>query len=191
MSRTLFAVIFVACTGEVSAPAVSVPEQRSTPSNPSTPVTPVEPEVVIVDRPKVTLPPAPLKLLPFETRLARTAAAVGVPVTDALFDAARAKRLDLGAHDFANGTAPDLQWNAQRMSLWVEVMLPVCRDARVRSHLGSLDRAGVQKFAAAGWGRDVADEDLADLATTLAIPGNDGWVASCLVLVSSAELLVQ
>jgi len=177
---TLLLAVCSACVGEVSEVA-----------KPEAPVTPVEPAPVVVDRPKVTLPSAPLKLLPFDVRLARTAAAVGVPLTDALFDAARAKRLELGAHDFANGTAPDLQWNAQRMAVWVEVMLPVCRDARVRSHLGALDLAGVQKFAAAGWGRDATATDLADLNGTLGIAGDDGWVATCLVLVSSAELLVQ
>ncbi len=182
-SLLLLFVCSAACVGTVSEPTAPAP--------PLAPVTPVEPAPIVVERPKVTLPVTPVKLLPFDVRLSRTAAAVGVPVTDPLFDAARAKRLELGAHDFANGTAPDLQWNAQRMAVWVEAMLPVCRDSRVRSHLGALDQAGVQKFAAAGWGRDATAADLADLAGPLAVAGDDGWVATCLVLVSSAELLLQ
>ena len=161
------------------------------PLAPQPPAQPVEPAPIVVERPKVVLPAPQLKLLPFDVRLARTAAGVGVPVSDALFDAARAQRLALGAHDFANGTSPDLAWNAQRIATWVEVMLPVCRDTRVRSHLGALDLAGVDRFASEGWGRAATADDVTDLTSTLAVPGDDGWVTSCLALVSSTELLVQ
>lgn len=182
MRTALFSfLLFSGCVGTVSDAAAPPVEPR-----------PIEPPApVVVARPEVVLPAAQLKLLPFEVRLARTAAAVGVPVTDALFNAARTQRLSLGAHDFANGTSPDLSWNAQRMATWVEVMLPVCRDARVRSHLGAWDQGGVEKFAAAGWGRASTAEDLADLSGTLALPGDEGWVSTCLALVSSTELLVQ
>lgn len=144
-----------------------------------------------VARPQVTLPPAALKLLPFDVRLRRVAAAVGVAVDDPVFDAARAQRLALGAHDFLNGTAPDLRWNSQRMAAWTTVMLPVCRDARARSHLGEWKQGGVQKFVEAAFGRASTDDDLADLTAALAITGDDGWVATCLSLVSAAEVLLQ
>lgn len=173
--------VFAGCVGTVSELPVAPPG----------PVEPVEPAPVTVERPKVVLPPAQLKLLPFDVRLSRTAAAVGLPVGDALFDAARAQRLALGAHDFSNGTSPDLSWNAQRMATWVEVMLPVCKDTRVRSQLGAFEQGGIEKFATAGWGRPATADDLADLSATLAVPGDDGWVATCLALVSSTELLVQ
>jgi hypothetical protein len=142
-------------------------------------------------RPEVTLPPASLKLLPFDVRLRRIAAAVGVPVGDAVFDAARAQRLALGAHDFVNGSAPDLQWNSQRMASWITAMLPVCKDARVRTHLGDWRQGGVGKFVESAFGRASTPDDLGDLAPPLAISGDDGWVATCLALVSSAEVLLQ
>lgn len=156
------------------------------------PVTPVETRAAaVVERPRVTLPPAALKLLPFDVRLARVAAAVNLQPGDAVFDAARAQRLALGGHDFVNRTAPDLQWNAQRMATWVTVMLPVCKDARVRAHLGDWARGGVGKFAEGALGRAASADDLADLAPALALPGDDGWVTACLALVSSAEVVLQ
>lgn len=145
----------------------------------------------VVDRPNVTLPPAPVKLLPFDARLRRVAAAVGVPVDDRVFDGAREQRLALGAHDFVNGTAPDLQWNAQRMATWITAMLPVCRDARVRSYVGDWKQGGLDKFVQGAFGRASTADDLADLSAALAISGDDGWVAACLSLVTSAEMVLQ
>jgi hypothetical protein len=142
-------------------------------------------------RPQVKLPPASLKLLPLEVRLRRIAAGVGVPADDAVFDAARAQRLALGAHDFVNGTAPDLQWNSQRMAVWTAVILPVCRDSRVRTYLGDWRQGGVARFAEGAFGRASTADDLADLAAVLALAGDDGWVATCLALASSAEVLLQ
>jgi hypothetical protein len=156
------------------------------------PVAPVEQRsALVVARPEVTLPPAPVKLLPLDVRLRRVAAGVGVPVTDAVFDAARKQRLALGGHDFVNRTAPDLQWNSQRMSTWITVMLPVCKDTRVRSNLGDWAQGGVDKFAQGALGRPSTADDLSDLSATRAISGDDGWVATCLALVSSAEVLLQ
>lgn len=144
-----------------------------------------------VDRPAVTLPLAPLKLLPFDVRLRRVADAVGVPVNDKVFDAAREERLALGAHDFANGTVPDATWNSQRMASWMTAMLPVCRDSRVRTNLGDWKKGGVEKFVQGAFGRAYAANDLEDLSAVTALTGDDGWVVTCLSLVSSAEVLLQ
>lgn len=144
-----------------------------------------------VDRPTVTLPLSPLKLLPFDVRLRRTATAVGVPMEDPVFDTARSQRLALGGHDFANGSAPDLEWNSQRMYAWVAAMLPVCRDARLRSYFGTWKEGGVEKFTQGAFGRASTADDLDDLSGTLAVSGDNGWVATCLSLTSSAELLLQ
>lgn len=159
------------------------------PGTPSSPASPLPP--VVVERPDVTLPAPQLKLLPFDVRLRKVAAAVGVPVADPLFDAVRAQRLQLGGHDFANGVAPDLAWNAQRMALWLEVMVPVCADARVRTHFGEWRAQGLEKFAVEAWGRPVTQADKDDLAPTLAIAGDTGWRATCAALLSSVELLAQ
>jgi hypothetical protein len=145
----------------------------------------------VIARPQVTLPLPPLKLLPFEVRLARIAAALGLPASDRAFDAARAERLALGAHDFVNGTVPDLHWNSQRMAAWVQAMLPVCRDARVRAYLGDWKQGGLEKFVTGAFGRAATPDDLTDLSAGLAVSGDDGWVTTCLALVSSAEVLLQ
>jgi hypothetical protein len=144
-----------------------------------------------VARPQVRLPLAPLKLLPFDVRLQRIAPAVGLAASDRVFDAARAERLALGAHDFVNGTVPDLHWNSQRMATWIAVMVPVCRDSRVRAYLGDWKQGGVEKFMAGALGRASTADDLADLSAALAVSGDDGWIATCLTLVSSAEVLLQ
>lgn len=176
-------VALAGCEGAISplAPAPTSPSPDPLPT----------PDPVVVERPTVTLPAAGLKLLPFEVRLSRTAAAVGLSPSDPVFDAVRAERLALGAHDFANGVSPDLTWNAQRMATWAQVMLPVCNDSRVRANLGAWETGGVEKFASAGWGRASTAEDLSDLSGTLALTGDEGWVSTCLALTSSTELLVQ
>lgn len=87
------------------------PEPVSAPT-PSAPMAaaPVVPPTVLPapERPEVLLPVERLQLLPFEVRLKRLAAAVELPVTDAVFNTLRSRATDLGAHDFANGVAPDL-----------------------------------------------------------------------------------
>ena len=145
----------------------------------------------VIERPSVTLPSAQLKLLPFDVRLRRIADAVGVSVDDKVFDVAKKNRLALGAHDFANGTAPDLKWNSQRMASWMEAMLPVCRDSRVRSNLGDWKQGGVEKFIQSAFGRPSTADDLDDLSAPLAVAGDDGWVLTCLTLGSSAEAMLQ
>lgn len=158
---------------------------------PSDPPATAQAAAVGMARPAVTLPLAPLKLLPFDARLQRVAAAVDVPVNDRVFDVAREQRLALGAHDFINGVVPDLQWNSQRMAAWVTVMLPVCRDSRVRSKLGDWKQGGLEKFAQGAFGRAATAEDLSDLTAALALTGDDGWVGTCLSLLSSAEVVLQ
>jgi len=145
----------------------------------------------IAGRPEVVLPASSPRLLPFDVRLKRVASAVGVSVDDAVFDAARTRRLSLGAHDFANGTSPDLQWNSQRIAVWIEAMLPVCGDTRVRSSFNSWASGGVEKFTQSALGRPSTAGDLDDLSAPLAVSGDAGWVATCLALMSSAEMVYQ
>src|SRR5689334_7945226 len=65
------------------------------------------------------------QLLPFNVRLGRLSAVVGVPTTDPIFDLVRRNRTSLGDHDFANGQQPDRLWTASRMALWVRSIKPV------------------------------------------------------------------
>ena len=114
-------------TEVVSAPTPSAP-MAAQPAVPPT-VLPAP------ERPEVLLPMERLQLLPFEVRLKRLAAAVELPANDAVFSALRARATDLGAHDFANGVAPDLAWTAGRIAT-----CPRARHVRGRSAGDGVDR---------------------------------------------------
>jgi hypothetical protein len=194
LSVVLAVLLLAGCIGTASEMSRSMDQAAARGDGgqkPSDPSNPSNPSSEAVDRPTVTLPPTPLKLLPFDVRLRRVADAVGVPVNDKVFDAARGERLALGAHDFANGTVPDATWNSQRMATWMTAMLPVCRDTRVRTYLGDWKKGGVEKFVQGAFGRAYAANDLDDLSAVTALTGDDGWVVTCLSLVSSAEVLLQ
>lgn len=195
-SLALTVLLLAGCIGTVSEMSRTTDQAAAggdggqKPPNPGPNPTPT-PGPEAGDRPTVTLPLVPLKLLPFDVRLRRVADAVGVPVNDKVFDAAREERLALGAHDFANGTVPDPTWNSQRMATWMTAMLPVCRDSRVRTYLGDWKKGGVEKFVQGAFGRAYAASDLDDLSAVTGLTGDDGWVVTCLSLVSSAEVLLQ
>lgn len=130
-------------------------------------------------------------LLPFHVRLNRLAAVAGAPTTDPMFAELNARRLDLGAHDFGANVAPDLTWSAQRMSTWLQALFPVCDDNRMRSRYPDW-RTSLDAFARAGWGRPSTAEDLQLLdAVAAEEPAATRWRSSCLVLLSSLELVSQ
>jgi hypothetical protein len=136
----------------------------------------------------VELPPERLKLLPFEVRMKRLAAAVDLPVTDAVFGTLRGRATDLGAHDYANGVAPDLSWTGRRMAVWIEGVVPVCADNRVRNKYPDW-AASMDDFALRAWGRHATPEDAADVVTPQGLGANETWRANCVALLSSVELL--
>jgi hypothetical protein len=181
----LLPLVLVACEAEVSeARALPVPEAAS-----ASPAAPVSPSVTVVPAParsSVELPPERLQLLPFEVRLKRLAAAVELPVTDPVFDALRSRATDLGAHDFANGVAPDLAWTGRRLSVWIEGLAPVCADPRVRTRYADW-AASLEGFSLRAWGRPATREDAAELVTGLGAA--EAWRANCVVLLSGVELL--
>lgn len=160
-----------------------------TPSTPSAPSPAVPPTVLPApERPEVLLPVERLQLLPFEVRVKRLAAAVELPVTDAVFNTLRSRATDLGAHDFANGVAPDLAWTAGRIATWVEAVLPVCADARVRSRYANWTTS-LDAFALKAWGRAATTDDRADVVPAQGLTADEAWRATCVSLLSSAELL--
>jgi len=155
------------------------------------PTTPPEVPPIIVpapERPEVLLPAERLQLLPFDVRLKRLAAAVELPVSDAVFNSLRGRATDLGAHDFANGVAPDLAWTARRIATWVEGVLPVCADSRVRSRYANWS-SSLDAFALEAWGRAATSDDRADLVPAQGLTDAEAWRATCVSLLSSAELL--
>lgn len=72
------------------------------------------------------VPGEEVRLLPFHVRIRNLSELVGVEEDDAIFTTLRAQRYQLGDHDYANGIAPDLRWDAQKMQVWVKAMMPVC-----------------------------------------------------------------
>ncbi len=118
------------------------------------PTTPDDPEP---DSP-FEVPKDEVRLLPFHVRMANLVAVVGVPEEHAMFDELRAKRYQLGDHDYANGVAPDLDWNADRMETWVKAIKPVCNDPQFQARYPTL-ATDVVPLARAAFGRDpTADE---------------------------------
>lgn len=151
---------------------------------------PVVPPTVLPapERPEVLLPVERLQLLPFEVRMKRLAAAVELPANDAVFSSLRTRATDLGAHDFANGVAPDLAWTAGRIATWVEGVLPVCADARVRSRYANWSTS-LDAFSLKAWGRTATTDDRADVVPAQGLTDAEAWRATCVSLLSSAELL--
>lgn len=172
--------------GQAEAVAAPTPSTRSAP----TAASPAVPPTVLPapERPEVLLPVERLQLLPFEVRVKRLAAAVELPANDAVFSALRARATDLGAHDFANGVAPDLAWTAGRIATWVEAVLPVCADARVRSRYANWSTS-LDAFALKAWGRAATNEDRTDVVPTPGLTDAEAWRATCVSLLSSVELL--
>ncbi len=132
-----------------------------------------------------------LALLPFDVRLNRLAAVAGVPNTDAMFGELQKRRLDLGAHDFGANVAADLTWSAQRMSTWVQALFSVCDDNRMKARYPDW-RTSLDSFARAAWGRASTAEDLRLLDEAASEePTASRWRSSCLMLLSSLELVSQ
>jgi hypothetical protein len=193
---TMFLVVGASCEGVATLAngqpeAVSAPQPTAPTTPPAVPTAPMEAPPIVLpapERPEVMLPAERLQLLPFEVRLKRLAAAVEVPVTDAVFNGLRSRATDLGAHDFANGVAPDLAWTARRIATWVEGLLPVCADARVRSRYANWSTS-LDAFALKAWGRAATSEDRADVVPAQGITDAEAWRATCVSLLSSVELL--
>jgi hypothetical protein len=135
-----------------------------------------------------------LSLLPFEVRLKRLADVAGVATSDSLLESVRKGKLDLGGHDFGANIAPDLSWNAQRMSAWVQAVMPICDNPSFKARYPNW-QTGLKTFAPLAWGRASDEEDtslLADTVSQAQMPTPESeWKASCLVLLTSAELVAQ
>lgn len=130
------------------------------------------------------------QLLPFNVRLARLAAVVGVPATDPIFDAVRKNRTSLGDHDFANGQQPDRLWSASRMSLWVRSLKPVCASKAMRDAYPALP-GSLPLLVENAFGRSINDEDRASVAVADELAEDVRYQTICLAILSSAEFVVQ
>lgn len=169
----------LACTGEGVVEAALPPDTAGPAAEPAA----VGPAFVLV-RDQV-------RILPFSIRFQRLAAVVGRPTTDAIFDAVRANRIDLGDHDFANGIRPDPAWTAARISLWASALRPVCATDAVRRRFGSLP-AGLDALVLAAYGRRAVPEDKSAIDEALVgLPMDEvqRHRAVCLAVLSSLEFV--
>ncbi|MCA9600449.1 MAG: hypothetical protein KC417_00410 [Myxococcales bacterium] len=137
------------------------------------------------------------KLLPFDVRLAKVAAVVGVPTSDPVFDAMRERRLALGDYDHAVGVLPDSQWSASRMAEWVRVLRPICQSDAFKLKSPNLP-AGLDTLIAAAYGRDATSQDREDVELglggptgTTALTAEQEHELTCLSVLSSAEMVLQ
>jgi hypothetical protein len=134
------------------------------------------------------------QLLPFNVRLGRLAAVVGVPTSDPIFELVRRNRTSLGDHDFANGQQPDRLWTASRMSLWVRSIKPICAAKAMHDRYPSLP-ADLGALIENAFGRPANDEDRAIVTEALAAASEldeaTRYQTACMALLSSAEFVVQ
>ena len=143
--------------------------------------------------PAFELPRDRLLLLPFDVRMNKLAAVVGAPLDDPMFDALWEKRYELGDHDYARGTAPDLGWSASRMTVWLRALRPVCASEAMRARYPSL-RDGLDDFVLAAYGRRATDADLAQYDAAVSGAALDPETernTMCLAMLSAAEMVAQ
>lgn len=173
--------LLVGCMGEIGSPPPREDIAR-----------PDDPEVVPTTA--FEEPSDRMQLLPFDVRLNRLASVVGVPASDPIFDEVRARRFELGDHDYARGTGPDLSWTASRMAVWLRAVRPVCDSPQMRERYptfaGSLDAL---VLAAYGRRATAADHDAYDAAIAGGAPVDEAatYRASCLAFLSSTEFVAR
>jgi hypothetical protein len=147
----------------------------------------------VAELPKFAVPaPFPV-LLPFEVRISRLSAVVGLPYSDPAFDLLRANATQLGDYDYANGLEPDNTWTAFKMSLWVQSLKPVCGSQAMLTRYPSHPESLGTLFEAA-YGRSLTDQDSADMTAALgALPltPESRTQTTCLAVLSSLEFLAQ
>lgn len=138
------------------------------------------------------VPQSEVKLLPFHVRMANLVAVAGVPESHTMFDQLRAKRYQLGDHDYANGVAPDLDWNSDRMETWVKAVKPVCNDPQFQARYPGLT-TDVTPLARAAFGRDPTPEEVRafDDVKMGQLDGAGQYRMVCLAVLTSLEFVAD
>lgn len=134
-----------------------------------------------------------IKLLPFRVRFNKLQALLGLPAADPVFDVLRARRYELGDHDYAAGIVPDLTWNAARISVWIAAMLPVCRSPAMHARFPAFPDA-LDDLMAAAYGTTVAPAQLADYEDLLGDASLDDaarYDTICASVLTALEFVAQ
>ena len=100
--------------------------------------------------------------------------------------------LKLGDHDYANGVAPDLDWNADRMETWVKAIKPVCNDPQFQARYPTL-ATDVTPLARAAFGRDPTADEIGafDDVKLGQLDGAGQYRMVCLAVLSSLEFVAD
>lgn len=157
--------------------ASSTPSQpTSTPASPPFKVRNTEPELV-----------------PFDMRVRRIAAAIGVQTDNPMFAEMTKNSLKLGDYDYANGALPDSSWNANRIAAWVNALKPVCASAEMKAKYPALPE-NLPQLVRAAWGHLPSEQDTADFKDALAASGVDASIAyesTCMAVFTAAEFVYR
>jgi hypothetical protein len=182
--RVMLAGFLAGCTGAISSPPGRDEGTRDPEiEDPTTP-----PATAFVE------PTDRMQLLPFDVRLNRLASVAGVPATDPMFDELRAHRFELGDHDYAHGTGPDLSWTASRMAVWLRAVRPVCDSPQMKERYPSIS-GSLDDLVLAAYGRRAvaADRQAYDAAIAGGAPADEAatYRATCLAFLSSTEFVAR
>ncbi len=181
------------CTGYIGEPQAD----RSA-GGPSSPVDALEPSAAPSEHVPPGTTPTPfavrrenIRLLPFETRLARLAALTGLPSSDPLFAPLLAKRLELGDYDHAQGVGADRSWTTSRLGLWIKLLKPICQSAAITGRFP--DMAGSPAaLLAATFGRSPSEAEVTAVLTGASrAEVTERSQVACLSVLSSLEFVAQ
>jgi hypothetical protein len=177
--------VLAGCGGSIEEPTGSGEEETVRPGEDPSSVPPPEVEELV-------LPSERLRLLPFDVRLARIAAVVGVATTDPLLERLVARRVELGAPDYANGIQADAAWNASKIALWADQLEPICASEQMRTRYPSFPES-LGPLIEATYGRRMVPEDETALAPldAAAIDPERRYVLTCMTVLSGAEMVLQ
>jgi hypothetical protein len=132
-------------------------------------------------------------LLPFHTRMQKLSRVTGLPVDDPLFDELNRSRYDLGDHNYGQGIGPDLSWTANKMSIWVRGLRPVCNSEAMASKYPFLPEH-LNEMILDAYGREATEDDLADydeILNDVELSDADRYEAVCLSVLTSTEFVAQ
>jgi len=100
-------------------------------------------------------------------------------------------RVALGDYDYSEGAAGSRDWNADKITVWVESLLPLCQ-SNTFSQAYSIP-ADLSKLIQNAYGREATQDDLDAFNQLIQSAGSDEDLASekvCITILSSAEFVL-
>jgi len=129
-------------------------------------------------------------LLPYSIRLQKLSLLFGIAKDDSRFDKLNENRFELGAYVYAEGIPEDRSITADKITSWVEALVPLCASGILE---GSYTLpADLGKLIQDIYGRKVETSEITTLSELYSSAGDPtlGYQRVCLVLLTSAEFLM-